>query len=307
MFQERKIGAILVEQTSFNDFTNQSVVGASAIFLNPQVIYYQALLGIGKHPESFSFYSSVKYGIDVKRGVVWRLSNDGLTPISEYFQHVYFTELCRQIMLSTTKVNIYGVYDIRFGEYIIAVSAFTYNGVDVPAQTIAFNEKNNAWSTHYSYAPENMVGNGMNIITFKNGGLWKHNENSIQNNFYGVQYASEIDVVGNLAPDNEKILMAIAQSTDLDKVWAAPSITTPNGQESNLIESDFEIKENIPSAAVLFDVNTPNITNPLIEGDTMRDRTFLIKLKYTGTVFSKLFSVNLEYIISNLHNIIRKK
>src|SRR3989442_857109 len=133
-------------------------------------------------------------------------------------------------MLSPTKVNIYGVYDIRFNEYVLAVSEFTYDGLFVPAQTIAFNEKYNFWSTHYSYAPENMVSNGVNIISFKAGGLWKHNANAVQNNFYGQQFISQAELVLNEMPDNEKVLVALAQSTDLSRVWAVPSIETPNGQ-----------------------------------------------------------------------------
>jgi hypothetical protein len=306
LFQELKIGAVTVEQNVITTADGSTIVTQSENILNPTVIYYNGELGIGQHPESFSKYNQAKYGIDVKRGIVWRLSTDGLTPISEYFQHIYFTDLCKKILLCPTKVNIYGVYDIRFGEYIIAVSGFTYDSIDIPAQTIAFNEKNNAWSTHYSYNPENMVGNGINIITFKSGQLWKHNENTVQNNFYGIQYNSQVECVLNELPSNVKVLQAISEETD-GTVWAVPTISTPNGQLSNLIESDFQLKENTPSASVLFDENTPNVLNPLIEGDPMRSRTFLATLQLNLTTYSKMFAVNFEFVISNLHNIVRKK
>ncbi len=301
MFQELKIGRVPVERIIYEQSANgANTVGASANVLSPQAIYYIEEYGIGVYPESFAKYGSAKYGIDVRRGVVWRLSNDGLTPISENLQQNYFTALCRQILQSSQKVNIYGVYDKRFSEYIICVSAFNYNGISVPAQTIAFNEKENLWSTHYSFIPENMVNNGVNIITFKNGQLWKHNENAIQNNFYGVQYASEIWSICNDNPSNVKVLEAVSEETN--SAWEVYEISTPNGQLSNLITSDFQQIENMQYAAVLRDQNTPNVTNPLIEGDVIRDTTFLAKFRYSLTSFNRIFALNFKYIISNLHN-----
>lgn len=300
MYQELKIAQIPVQQGVVSTTSGENIVGVSAQVLSPTARYANAEYGIGRHPESFARYAQAKYGIDVKRGVVWRLSTDGLTPISEYFQHIYFTNLCKKIMLSATKVKIYGVFDIRFGEYIVAVEPFTYNGIDEPAQTIAFNEKANEWSTHYSIFPENMVNNGVNIIAFKAGKLYKQNENPIQNNFFGVQYHSEVHSVCNANPSNVKVLEAISEESN--DAWEVYSISTPNGQESNLIESDFQEKENMQYAAVLFDANTPNVLNPLIEGDTLRDVTFLTKLRYNPTIYNKLFAINYEYIISNRHN-----
>lgn len=307
IFQELKIGRVPVQRVIYEQSANgENTVGASTNVLSPQAIYYIEEYGIGVYPESFAWYGAAKYGIDVRRGVVWRLSNDGLTPISEYLQQNYFTALCRQILQSPQKVNIYGIYDKRFNEYVICVSAFTYFDslnevmISVPAQTIAFNEKENLWSTHYSFVPENMVNNGVNIITFKNGQLWKHNDNQIQNNFYGVQYASEIWSICNENPSNVKVLEAVSEETN--SAWEAYEISTPNGQLSNLITSDFQQIENMQYAAILRDQNTPNVTNPLIEGDALRDTTFLAKFRYSLTTFNRIFALNFKYIISNLHN-----
>lgn len=304
VFQQLKIGNVGIEQQNFTNVQGEDVVAISPEVLNTQIQYYAANYGIGQHPESFAQNQNASYGIDVKRGAAWRKSNDGLTPISEYSQHIYFTGLCKKIMLSSSKVKIYGVFDIRFNEYIIAVEAFSYvdNGVsiDVPTQTIAFNEKTNLWSTHYAYAPENMVSNGVNIISFKAGQLYKHNENALQNNFYGVQYKSEVWVVCNASPYEVKVLEAMEQVTN--SPWEVYEITTPDGQKSNLLEEDFTEKENLQYGAFWMDENTPNVVNPLIEGDTMRDRTFLLKLRYNSNVYNKLFGININSIISSRHD-----
>jgi hypothetical protein len=305
MFQELKVGSILVEQVTFNDFTGQNVVGASPDILSKQVIYYAADLGIGQHPESFGRYEQAKYGIDVKRGAVYRLSTDGLTPISKYFQHTFFTNLCKKIMMCPDKVNIYGVFDIRFGEYIISVSSFTYDRVVEPAHTIAFNEKANQWSTHYSYAPENMVGSGVDVITFKNGQLWKHNTNAIYNNFYGTQYASEVWVYCNLSPSNIKAFEAI--SLEGVKPWDVVIETpvtndNPTGQHTELIVGNFQMKEGFWYSDILKDDNTPNVTFPRFEGNPMRGAYALVKLTYTDTTYTKLFAVNVLAIGSDRSN-----
>jgi len=113
----------------------------------------------------------------------------------------------------------------------MAIPAFN-NGVSQPALTIAWNEANNAWSTVYSYAPENMCSNGIDIVTFKAGKIWKHNVNSLQGNFYGVQYQPELWVVLNAEASNVKVLEAIEEQTS--SAWEVYEIITDAGQLSNI-------------------------------------------------------------------------
>ncbi len=302
MFQERKIGKVLVDRTIYTDLQNNNTVGAGASVLSPQVIYYRGEFGIGRHPESFAVYAQAKYGIDVIRGVNWRLSQDGLTPISDQNDmHNFFTDKCRDVLTVNGKVKIYGVYDIKFNEYVIAFEAYT-NGasVSVAGETLAWNELENQYSTFYGYVPENMVGAGINILTFNAGDLFTHNTNPLQSNFYGVQQFAEFHSTLNANPSNVKVLENISEESN--DIWAVFEITTPNNQLSNLIEADFQTKENNQYAAVLRDENTPNITLPLIEGDVMRDRTFLLKFRYNKTIPNKLIAVNFLFIVSNRHN-----
>lgn len=298
VFQELKIGAVLVNQIIYNDLQLNNTVGASSQVLSPQIVYYAGEFGIGKEPESFAIYGNAKYGIDIRRGVVWRLSNDGLVPISEYGMHNYFNDKCREILAYGSKVNIYGTFDIRFGEYIIAFSNFS---LDNNAETLAFNERENAWSTYYSYKPEFMGMNGIDIISFLDGFLYTHNTNTNQNTFYGTTIPSELWMIGNLEPSKVKVLQAISQETNRN--WVIPSITTPDGQETKMIfDSNWVIKENNQYAFVKMDKNTVNVSDPIINGNVMRDRTFLIKLAYFPITYNKLFAVNLYYIGSERSN-----
>ncbi|HYD91381.1 MAG TPA: hypothetical protein VEA37_07845, partial [Flavobacterium sp.] len=298
VFQELKIGFIPVLQNVFTGTQGGTVVGSSEQVLSPTMQYYVGEFGIGKNPESFFVYGKSKYGVDVGRGTPWRLSVDGLTPIAQTaFMNNYFTDKCRTVINSPSKIKVYGVYDIKFKEYVIAFSS----GTGVTAETLAFNEKENQWSSFYSYVPETMCSNGIDIISFKNGGLWKHNENAFQANFYGVQYQPEVWVTLNAEYSNVKVMQAVGLESE--GVWTA-TITTPGGQETNLILEDFQFKEGMQYAPLWRDINTPNIippSLPLFEGDEMRDTTFLCKFKWNNATYNKLFAINLSYIISNLH------
>lgn len=296
VFQELKMGNIPILQNVFSGTQGGNVVGTSTVVLSPTMRYYDGEYGIGKNPESFAVNGNAKYGIDVNHGVLWRLSTDGLTPISDiYKMKKYFNNKCNLALSTNSSFTAFGVYDISYNEYII--STFIGGG---QGETVAFNEKENRFTTFYSYLPDFFGTLGVNIVSFESGSLWIHNTKATQNNFYGAQYSSEVHSVLNILPSNEKILQAVGEESI--NPWEVYSITTPGGQLSNLIIDDFQIKEDMYYAGAWRDTLTPNVTNPLFEGDEMRSATFLLKFRYNGTTYNKLFATNLNYIVSNLHN-----
>lgn len=306
MMQELKLSLVPVDRIIYGDLQLNTAVGTSNAVLSPQAVPYAGEFGIGRNPESHAVFGDNDYGIDVLRGVVWRLANDGITVISDTASmHNYFTDKCKAIVATGQKSQIYGVFDTKFNEYVIAfaeVIQFEPNP-PIPAETLAWNERFNQWSTFYSYHPDGMCSANNGIVTFKEGSLYRHNVNPIYNKFYGVLYKSEFWVYLNAAPSNVKILEAISEETS--SPWEVYEITTPNGQMSNLIVSDFEKKENNEYAPVWRDTNTPNIIPPalpLFEGDVMRDRTMLAKFRYTGNDYNKINAVNFDFILSFLSN-----
>ena len=319
-FQELRVGQVPVHQVIYNAQDLTQTVGASEVVLNPQMIYYAGVYGIGKNPESFAVYAKSKYFLDMKRGALCRLSVDGITPISKTaFQDKFFTDMCNnRLNKKGGTPRAHGVYDVKFNEYIISFEDYTYlkdgelgkgKFTTTPGDTIAFNEKINEFTTHYSFLPDMMCSAGVNIVSMKEGALYTHNTNSNNNEFYGSISYPEIWVVLNAAPENVKVFEAIGLACPY--AWEAYEITTPGGQLSNLIVDDYQIKEGLNYAHIWRDTNTPNLVpgTELFEGDPMRDRTFLIKLKYNiiaSGLFSlqptKIYSIDLKYIVSNLHN-----
>lgn len=302
VFQELKVGGILVKQVLFNGTNGGNVVGASSQILPDTMQYYVGEFGIGKHPESFAIFGSSKYFIDVQRGVVLRLSNDGITPISDlYNMHNYFTNKCKDVLAYVSKVNIYGIYDVKFNEYIISFQ----NKSGFAGETLAFNEDDNAWSTFYSYLPDYMDSNGIDIISFKDGALYTHNTNAIYNNFYGIQYKSNLWAYCNFGPSNKKVFEAISlESTEAWDVTIETPVTNENplGQTTSLIVNNFQMKEGFFYSEILMDDNTPNVANPRFEGNPMRGQYALIKLEYPGTDYVKIFACNILIIPSQRSN-----
>jgi len=300
VFQELKIGAIPIEQNIFSGTQGGTVVGTSTNVLSPTMQYYIGEWGIGRNPESFAVNGTAKYGVDVNRGVAWRLSIDGLTPISDiYFMKSYFNSKCKSFLgIPGGQFNIVGVYNISDNEYV--VSFYVIDGLNIQGETLAFNERHNRWSSFYSYIPEHFCQNGVGIVSFRLGSLYTHGTNPVQNNFYGVQYPSKVEFYLNVGPSDVKILEAIGEEST--SIWELDFVTNAEGQQSNLIEADFVQKEGIYYAPMWRDELTPNVANPLFEGDVMRSRVFYLQFRYAGTSYNKTFAINMNYIISNLHN-----
>ena len=119
-FNELKVGMILVSESVVFDQTGQSTIHKSQEVLS-DIIYYAGEYGIGLHPGSFAVYGNRKYFADVNRGAALRLSQDGITPISEYKMHNHFTDAFKEI----TTGQLLGVYDIKFGEYVLSYPSRT--------------------------------------------------------------------------------------------------------------------------------------------------------------------------------------
>lgn len=308
IFQELKVGKILINQRRFSDTQGQSVVSASLDVLATPADYYAGEYGIGVHPESFAVYGNRKYFCDYQRGVVLRLSQDGITPISEYNLHSYFTQRFKDIMAYGWRTVANGVYDVKYGRYILSLEkkvitppkagsnsspAITYE-----RETIAFDEASNRWKMFFSFQPEYMCGSNLDVILFKDGELYLNDSNDNRGEFFGVSYPMELTFVHNEAPANMKVYNAI--QTDSNEPFSM-ELTNQFGQRTSLLESDFENIEKVFWAALWKDENTP-VTNPLFEGDDIRCHTATIKLTNNLSTFVKLFAVGVKTQSSELTN-----
>ena len=163
-----------------------------------------------------------------------------------------------------------------------------------PAATLGFSEKTKRWTCFYSYYPDYMCSANTGIVTWQRAQLWKHNATNANvgqeyNHFYGSPVNSEIQAISNEIVSNNKIYKAI--SLESDEPWDVDFVT-PNGQESNVVISDFDTRENIHYTDMYNDINSPG---GLLEGDRIRDVTLLAKIKLFASSLTRLFAVNFNF------------
>jgi len=170
--------------------------------------------------------------------------------------------------------------------------------------TIAFDEVGNSFESFYSYHPEMMGELNTTLFSFKDGGIWRHTNDTVFCNFYGTQYGASITTVFNTASIDKKTWISIMETGNT--IWACPIIYTQmdsygtTKQESELLESDFEVLESEYHASFLKDSNSQG---GLIEGDSLKGGYIVIKFeKVSANSFVYLNSATTKFINSQLNN-----
>ena len=125
---EDKILKILSEKDAvFNADGNTTLTATNKVL--GQVIAYTGEYGISKNPESFAYQAYRAYFSDKARGVVLRLSKDGLTPISEHGMKDFFADNLRSAQ------KIIGSYDDKKSTYNISLKSSSRPATTTPVTT----------------------------------------------------------------------------------------------------------------------------------------------------------------------------
>ena len=204
--------------------------------------------------------------------------------------------------------------NITTGEYILSATPIlpAYDrklDIDIKPITLAFSETTKHWTSFYSFTPEYMCSVGLNVVSFNKGQLFLHDQNQNHSVFYGIPNKSELWIPFNAQSEISKILKSIILYTTspFDVI-----IETLNGQETNNTLDDFldedleglvfNGKENAYYSQVWRDINTINEDSPVlarINGDAMRDRSFLVKLETSSNRKEIVYEVGLNYAVSS--------
>jgi hypothetical protein len=276
ILQENKASYALIDKDAI--FTaeggNLTVTGQKVI---GQIVPYLGKYGISKNPESFAVFGGRKYFADANRGVVLRLTRDGLTTISANGMKDFFRDNFRKV---TSSDKIYGMYDEVKDQYILSLQNSNINvgkksktttgeidTVNTGFATVAFSEQVRGWVSFHSYKP--LFGASLNnkFVTFNTQYLYEHYEDTVEyNKFYGATYKdpSYVKYVMNDLPSSIKTFLtanyegttgwslesAIAESvykeeyTQAEEAYKIPkkgvTISDENGIPVNI---GFEVKE----------------------------------------------------------------
>ena len=228
IFHENKVGRVLVGADIITTAKGDNIVSLSDKIIDNYATLYTGDYGCGLQPESIVKFGNKFYFVDIKRGVVLRLSTDGLTVISESGMRDYFRDLGEMYVIndpeenSLVSFNIVGGYDPKYDEYIVtfpditnaitgqwaedfstwSTSLDSYQNRNpiliFKSKTIAFNERVNKWTSFYDFYPDYYGKVNRQFIGFKDGKLYKHNTTDrVYQNKYVFQ-ESAVDETRNL-------------------------------------------------------------------------------------------------------------
>jgi len=231
IFQENKVSRALIDKDAIYTAEGQALTTAGAKVIG-QIIPYLGKYGISTHPESFAIFGGRKYFSDRNRGVVCRLTRDGVTPISMYGMKDFFRD---NLALVEDNDKIYGMYDEKKNQYIISLQNSNINvgkksQTDVPKidetnntgfATLGFSEGSKGWVSLYSYKPTFGCSMTNELYTFNGRYIWQHYDPLGEyNRFYGENYKdpSYVTLIMNDGASSIKTFHTI--SYEGSKGWA---------------------------------------------------------------------------------------
>ena len=151
------------------------------------------------------------YFVDRERNALIRLSIDGVTVATKPYMHRWFIEA----MKSNEGVEFHAVFDRVTDEYLVLMrpaqtGEISTGFVSLDEQMVlAFHEDSKGIPLFYTFRPDMMISAEDELYSWKDGVMYRHNVNTVRNNYYGVQYKSRIVFVVNEATGVEKTINAI--------------------------------------------------------------------------------------------------
>ena len=210
IFQENKVSRALIDKDAIYSAEGQGSAVSTLNLVIGQIVPYAGNFGISKNPESFAVYGYRKYFTDKNRNAVMRLSQDGLTEISNYGMIDYFRDEFKNLDTVAVNGKAIGAWDIYTKQYVLSLQG---SNVVNTYQTLAFDESVRGWTSFYTYKPEQTFSVQSNYFSVKDGQLWRHNNETGQNNdrsiFYGVYSDSSITFVFNPQVSLSKVFKTV--------------------------------------------------------------------------------------------------
>ena len=236
IFQERKVNRALIDKDAIYTQEGVPMQTASNVVIGA-IQPYAGEFGISTNPESFAVYGYRKYFTDARQGSVLRLSQDGLTEISNYGMYDFF----RDKLGSLSSGKAVGGYDIHNKCYTLSLQPASSA---VTPETLSFDEQIRGWTSRYSYVPSNMFSIQNNFYSTPRsiekqeignsvGDIYEHYSTNVnRGNFYTTQYVSQIKSIFNANPSLVKTFQTINYEGDAN--WSMTSFVTNEDQANSV-------------------------------------------------------------------------
>lgn len=257
------------------------------------------------HPESIHEEDGYVYGFDKLSRAYWRYATNGIFPISEYKMVDYFED---QSALNAEADAVVSGYD-PFYKLIFV----TFKNANSSSQkTAAFSILKERWVAWYDFAPDGYVIGSNKMYSVVNGSIYKHDNISTFNSFYGTTYNSSITLSFNDGPDAPKEWKVIQVQgspnmysfvnanqvigTDILKA----EISNRHGQATDIRYNEFEVDENMVYGEIRGDANS---TGGVLNGDPIYSNTMQCKLIFSGGTYKQILMAKAGCEISRGHNL----
>jgi hypothetical protein len=295
MFQRYKVGMIPIYRSIIVDTANSTQVGISEKLLNAPN-YYAGEYGIDKYGSSLVSTDYGDYFIDSINRAIVRVSLDGMTNISDtYNMSTYANSQIGQNSYG------YGYFNYETRSVVVLIG-----NIGQTASIISYSESRKSFESLHGYTDSTS-------FQFVNGFLWSfygkpyvHNQ-SVRNNFYGVQQQCNISTIFNQNVQLKKTYMAIELLST--EIWNSAMQTGPLLNQQTTIDAvdytkttgaySIQNKENKYNATIKRDMT---VSGNKYFGDTMKGNFAQLTLSNSTNLESKLISVSLKYIQSPLTN-----
>jgi hypothetical protein len=311
VFQSKGVGQTGIYTKFVQDSGGTNILTTTDdIITKNNINYYQGEYGIGNYPTSLVSTDAFDVFVDPIRGYQIISDNSGLREINElYLGQYYIRGLLTKYNQEWTKTDgsrakIMGVYNYVDEEYNCILEGGINGDETILDYNFSFNAKRKGYSSFFNWNPEWAISAEDKIYTWKDGRLYVHDDVSANKycNFYGTQYNCYITLPFNSNLIEKKSWQGIMELSNV--IWAAPEIYTQVisygtlFQESNLVVSDFTLKEGEFYASFLRDINSAKGIN---NGDKLKGTYIVIKLQPTSSAnFVFLAGVSTKYINSPL-------
>ncbi len=288
VFQDRAVGQYGVYARFIqNNQGETQLVTTNDIITQNNINYYAGEYGVGDQYCGLVSSKNIDYFTDPVRGYECRLSNDGITPISELYKGQF---VIRNLILPYNKTydrltggkaKILGVYNYFDEEKITLLQGSTLDANPLEAKAYSFNEKRNGYSSFHSFTKAEWLQSAQDVMyMWKDGQLWKLDIGNPSGycSYFGEQFDAYITVVFNINVLQVKSWQSLTEVAS--EIWKCPLIYTSvksyagQRQESELINVDFDDLESEFKAAFLRDIHS---IGGILEGDSLKGSYLVVK------------------------------
>jgi len=288
---EREAWSIYINRTTLEDLSGRTQVSISDKVLGS----YNSLLGSHGtlNPESITKWRGNVYYWDALDGSWVRYGRNGLTEVSQYKMKNWFREIGNLLIKEyqgDEKPRVVSGFDSFNDEFVTyinhSVLPATFRGYS-KYKGATFSENDTRWKDVREYTPEFFASIGNLFISFLDGDVYKHEAAETYGTFYGEKRDVMVEPVFNPESTSNKHWQTITYLTT--NKWSVERILSEYRGlklplESRITLEQFDLKEDTYWAAIKGDINTPNVSDPIVNGKRMASKAIQVMMKLDPTV-----------------------